>query len=169
MHQVIRRAIEHHLPIQIHTGLQEGNGNLVANANPLHLVNLLIEYPEARFDLFHAGYPYQSQMATLGKNFPNAYVDLCWLHVISPWVARQTLHEWIETVPANKIFGFGGDYIFVEGAYAHSRLARDNVAAVLTEKVEAGYLTEEEAVALANKLLRENALRFFRLCKEVSS
>jgi predicted TIM-barrel fold metal-dependent hydrolase len=163
MHQVIHRAIEQHLPIQIHTGLQEGTGNFLANANPLHLVNLLIEYPEARFDLFHAGYPYQSEMATLGKNFRNVYVDLCWVHVISPWVARQTLHEWIETVPANKIFAFGGDYLFVEGAYAHSRMARSNVAQVLAEKVEAGYLTEGEAIALGHKLLRENAARFFRL------
>jgi hypothetical protein len=88
---------------------------------------------------------------------------LCWLHVISPWVAQQTLHEWIETVPVNKIFASGGDYVFVEGTYVHSRLARDNVAAVLTEKAEAGYLTEEEAMALASKLLRDNALRFFRL------
>lgn len=84
---------------------------------PLHLVNLLLEYREARFDLFHAGYPYQGEVAALGKNFPNVYVDLCWLHVISPWVARQTLHEWIETVPANKILGFGGDYLFVEGGF----------------------------------------------------
>ncbi len=163
MHHVVRRAIEHDLPIQIHTGLQEGNGNLLANSHPLHLTQLLIEYPEARFDLLHAGYPYQSQMATLAKNFPNAYVDLCWVHVISPWVARQTLHELIETVPANKIFAFGGDYIFVEGAYAHSRLARDNVAQVLTEKIEVGYLGEEEALGLAHKLLRDNARQFFRL------
>ena len=129
MHQVIRRAIAHRLPVQVHTGLQEGNGNYLAHAHPLQLVNLLIEYPEARFDLFHAGYPYQSEMATLGKNFPNAYLDLCWVHVISPWVARQTLHEWIETVPSNKVFAFGGDYLFVEGAYAHAHMARDNALA----------------------------------------
>ena len=66
-------------------------------------------------------------------------------------------------MPANKIFGFGGDYIFVEGAYAHSRMARDNVAQVLAEKVEVGYLDEGEAVALAHKLLRENAVQFFHL------
>jgi predicted TIM-barrel fold metal-dependent hydrolase len=163
MHQVIHHAIEAHLPIQIHTGIHEGNGNFVANGNPLHLVNLLVEYREARFDLFHAGYPYQSEMATLGKNFPNAYVDLCWVHAISPWVARQTLHEWIETVPANKIFAFGGDYRFVEGTYGHACMARSNVAKVLAEKVETSYLTEDEAVALAHRLLRENAVQFFRL------
>ena len=165
MHQAIQRAIENHLPIQFHTGLQEGNGNYVAQSNPLHLANLLLEYHEARFDLFHAGYPYQSEMATLGKNFPNAYVDLCWVHVISPWVARQTLHEWIETVPANKIFAFGGDYIFVEGAYSHACMARRDVAEVLTEKVEGGYLGEDEAIALAHKLLHDNAAQFFQLSK----
>ncbi len=163
MHQAIRRAIEHRLPIQVHTGLQEGSGNFLVNANPLHLVNLLIEYREARFDLFHAGYPYQGEMAALVKNFANACADLCWVHVISPWVARQTLHEWIETLPANKMFAFGGDYIFVEGAYAHARLARDNVAQVLAEKVAAGYLTEDEAVVLAHKLLHDNAAKFFGL------
>ena len=163
MHQVIRRAIAHELPIQIHTGLQEGNGNRLSNAHPLRLVNLVAEYREARFDLFHASYPYQGEAATLGKNFPNVYLDMCWLHVISPWVARQTLHEWIETVPGNKIFAFGGDYLFVEGAYAHSRMARDNVADVLAEKVADGYLREDEAIALAHGLLRDNALTFFRL------
>jgi len=163
MHQVLRRAADYGLPIQIHTGLQEGTGNFLSNAHPLQLVNLLIDYPEVRFDLFHAGYPYQSEMATLGKNFPNAFLDLCWVHVISPWVARRTLHEWIETVPGNKIFAFGGDYLFVEGAYAHARLARDNVAQVLAEKVTDGYLTESEASSLAHALLRDNAMSFFRL------
>ena len=168
MHQAIQRAITHDLPIQIHTGIQEGNGNFLANAHPMHLVNLFIEYPQARFDLFHAGYPYQSEMAVLGKNFPNVYLDMCWLHAISPWVARQTLNEWIETVPANKIFAFGGDYIFVEGAYAHAQWARKNVAMVLTEKVETGYLVENEAVELAHLIFHHNAAQFFDLSLECS-
>ena len=163
MHLVVHRAIELNLPIQLHTGFQAGNGNFLVNSHPLHLVNLLIEYPDARFILFHAGYPYQSEMATLGKCFPNVYVDMCWLYAISPWVARQTLHEWIETVPANKIFAFGGDYNFVEAAYAHARIARDNLSKVLAEKVETGYLTEDEAVMLAHQMLHDNALQLYHL------
>lgn len=163
MHHVIRRAIDHNLPIQIHTGLQDGNGNFLVNSNPLHLANVFIEYPEARFAVFHAGYPYTGETATLAKNFPNVFVDLCWVHIISPWIARQTLHEWIELIPGNKIFAFGGDYIFVEGTYAHARMARDNVAKVLTEKVETDYLTEDEALRFAHGLLRDNAVQFFSL------
>ena len=162
-HQAIRRAIEHHLPIQVHTGLQEGSGNYVVDANPLHLVSLLLEYREARFDLFHAGYPFVSESATLAKNFPNVCLDMCWVHIISPWVAQHALHEWLETVPANKILAFGGDSLFIEGVYAHARMARGNVARVLAEKVEVGYLDEDEAFSLAHKLLHDNAAHFFGL------
>jgi predicted TIM-barrel fold metal-dependent hydrolase len=163
MHQVIRRAISYNLPITIHTGLQEGNGNIITNANPVHLVNLFLEYKEAKFDIFHGGYPYTSELATLAKNFQNVYIDMCWLHIISPNVSRRALHEWLETVPQNKIMGFGGDYIFVEGAYAHSRIARENIARVLIEKVEEGYLNEQEALKIANRLLRENPKELFNL------
>ncbi|GAI88519.1 unnamed protein product, partial [marine sediment metagenome] len=52
MHQIIQRTIEYNLPIQIHTGLQEGNGNIITNSNPTHLINLFIEYNRAKFDLF---------------------------------------------------------------------------------------------------------------------
>lgn len=163
MHEVIRRAISYNLPITIHTGLQEGNANIISNANPVHLVNLFLEYKEAKFDIFHGGYPYTSELATLAKNFQNVYIDMCWLHIISPYVSRRALHEWLETVPQNKIMGFGGDYIFVEGAYAHSRIARDDIAKVLSEKVEEGYFSEEEALNIAYRLLRDNPKELFNL------
>ncbi len=163
MHQVIRRAIEHGLPIQIHTGLQEGTGNVVTNSNPTLLVNLFLQYPRARFDLFHTGYPYHSELATLAKNFPNVYADMCWMHIISPWMAARVLHEWLETVPASKILGFGGDFVIVEGAYAHARLARQVICRVLAEKVEEGYCTAQEAVAFGRMILRENARELFGL------
>jgi predicted TIM-barrel fold metal-dependent hydrolase len=163
VHEIIRGAIEHDLPIQIHTGLQEGNQNLLSNSHPLHLVNLFMEYREARFDVFHGGYPYTGELLALAKNFPNVFLDLCWLHIISPTAATRVLHEAIETVPANKIFAFGGDFMIPEGVYGHSVLARQVISRVLTEKVEDGYLTEDEAPALARRMLRDNPAALFRL------
>lgn len=163
MHQVIRRAIDHALPIQVHTGIQEGNANLITNSNPTHLTNLFLQYPEADFDVFHAGYPFTSETAVLGKTFPNVYIDLCWVWAMGSGLAQRILDEWTEIVPANKIFAFGGDYIFVEGAYAASRLAREGVAHTLAKKVREGYLRETEAISLATKILRENARTLFRL------
>jgi predicted TIM-barrel fold metal-dependent hydrolase len=163
MHQSIRLAIEAGLPMQIHTGLQEGNENIITNSNPTFLVNLFIEYREAKFDLFHGGYPYIHEWATLAKNFANVYADMAWVHIISPEIGRQQLHELIETVPGNKIMAFGGDAITVEMAYAHSRMARQVVARVLSEKVDDGYLNEDEAIGLAGKVLRDNPTELFKI------
>ena len=135
--------------------------NLVTNSNPTHLVNLFIDYGEAKFDILHGSYPYTAELATLAKNFHNVYVDLCWLHIISPSHARRALSEFLDTVPSNKILAFGGDYRFVEGVYGHAVIARQNVAKVLTEKVEEDGYEEMEAIHLAKRLLRDNAIELF--------
>ena len=115
-HAVIRAAVDLNLPIQIHTGMQTGSGNVIANSRPSLLTNLFMRYQKARFDIFHAGYPYHSELAVLTKNFPNVYANLCWLPIISPWMAERVLSEWLEVIPISKIFAFGGDYTIVEGA-----------------------------------------------------
>jgi predicted TIM-barrel fold metal-dependent hydrolase len=161
VHKIIQLAREKGIPIQIHTGLHEGNENVITHSNPTLLINLFREYREVKFDLFHGSYPYVGELAALAKNFQNVYIDMCWLHIISPHGAREALAEWLDTVPWNKIFGFGGDYAFVEGVYGHSVIARENIARVLTEKVEEGSFTEGQAVHLARRLLRDNAMEFF--------
>ncbi len=163
MNQIARLAGERGLPVQIHTGLQTGFGNDITRSKPTDLVNLAMEYPKTKFILFHGSYPYGPELATMAKNFANVYIDMCWLHIISPKVAREYLSEWIETVPANKIMGFGGDYLFVEGAYAHAEMARENVAHVLAQKVLDGYCSEADALGLARKILRQNAVTLFGL------
>jgi len=161
VHKLIQLAIKHNLPVQIHTGVQEGNENLITSANPTRLVNLFMEYKDAKFDILHGGYPYVDELAVIAKNFPNVYVDMAWLHIISPSVARRALSEWLDTVPSNKILGFGGDYRFVEGVYGHSVMARENIAWTLAEKVEDEGYSLKEAEQLAKKLLRDNASNLF--------
>ncbi len=58
---------------------------------------------------------------------------------------------------------FGGDYQHVESIYAHSVMARRVVSKVLIEKVANGYITETEAIDIANRILRENAMEVFKL------
>ena len=161
VHKMIEIAERHGLPVQIHTGLQEGRGNYIVNSRPTDLANLFFEYPKCRFDIFHGGYPYSRELATLAKNFQNVYVDMCWMHIISPTASRAMLHEWLDTVPESKILAFGGDYCFVEGVYGHAEMARENVAKVLTERVRWGWMAEDEAIPLAVKLLRTNAAELF--------
>jgi hypothetical protein len=147
---LVALAAERDLPLQIHTGLQEGNGNYIENSKPTLLTSLLLDFPSARFDLFHAGYPWSGELSALAKNFTNVYADLCWTSAVSPAFSARTLDEWIETIPSNKILAVGGDSNYVEGAYGHT-------------KVESGYCTLAEAQWLAERILRENARELFRL------
>lgn len=163
MHRVLDLVDEYDLPIQFHTGLLAGNGNTLTNSKPTHLTNLFMEYPEVDFILFHGGYPYGGELGALAKNFPNVFIDMCWMYVISPSYSERYLHEWIETVPANKIMAFGGDYSLVESVYAHSVMARQIISNVLIAKVGSGYLTEKEAIHIANLILRDNAIQIFQL------
>ena len=161
VHKMIQLAVKYSLPIQIHTGFQEGNQNILSNSDPMHLVNLFLEYKDAKFDIFHGSYPYLSELSVLAKNFPNVYIDMAWLHVCSPSASRRALSEWLDTVPGNKIIGFGGDYRVVEGVYGHMVMARENIASALADKVENDGYTMDEALFLAKRLLRDNALELF--------
>ena len=167
MHRLLRLAEEADLPFQIHTGIQEGNGNDIRNSDPKLLIPLFQEYPRVRFDIFHSGYPFLSDLTVIAKNFPNVYIDMCWMHIISPTAARRALAEYLDAVPANKILAFGGDYCFAEGVYGHQKIARKNVAVVLAEKVCDGYWTLAEAEEIAVRLLQQNPIELFRLTREI--
>ena len=97
----------------------------------------------------------------IAKMFPNAFVDFCWTHILSPASARRALDEIIDAVPANKILGFGGDYRHVELSFAHSLIARDNIARVLSARVENHLLSEDDALLLARSFLHDNPAALF--------
>ncbi|MGD0803945.1 MAG: amidohydrolase family protein [Candidatus Bathyarchaeia archaeon] len=161
VHIAIQEAEKRRLPIQIHTGLQEGNENILSNSNPELLVNLFMEYRDAKFDIFHGAWPYCNQLSALAKNFPNVYLDMSWMHIISPSRSRSALYEWLDEVPVNKILGFGGDFLCVEGTYGHTVIARENIAKVLALKVEDGDFKLEDAKKYATWILRKNAEELF--------
>ena len=115
------------------------------------------------FLLMHGAYPYGGELSALAKGFRNVYIDMSWMYIISPSYSARYLHEWLETVPANKILAFGGDYHNVENTYAHSLMARAVISKVLKENVGTGYLTEEEALEIAQWIMRDNAIAFFKI------
>ena len=163
MHRVLDLAQANHLPVQIHTGLQNTTGNVIENSKPTNLVNLFQEYPEVKFILFHGSYPYGGELATLAKNFRNVYIDMCWVQIISPSYSERYLNEWLETVPASKIMAFGGDQANIELVYSHLLIAKQIISNVLTAKVRDGYFTEAEAIKTAQMILHDNAVRILNL------
>ncbi len=163
MFELVTRAEAVHLPMVFHTGLQAGNYNRIANANPLLLQPLIEEFPRARIDLFHGGMPWVREIAVLAKYFPGVHLNMAWMHIINPAQARSALSEWLDMVPNTKIFGFGGDYNTVEKVYGHLTLARQNIAAVLADKIETGAMSRAEASLVARRLMFDNPRDFYGL------
>jgi len=159
--QIVGLAQEKDMVLQIHTGLQEGNGNRLMNSHPLHLNEILLDFPRMRFDLFHIGYPYQAELGVLCKMFPHVSIDMCWAHIISPAACRQILAEWLEFIPYTKICGFGGDYRVLDGVYGHQLMARRNIAQVLEDKVRAGLFGIATAREIGKAILHDNPARIF--------
>jgi predicted TIM-barrel fold metal-dependent hydrolase len=163
MFELLARLEAVRLPMVFHTGLQAGNCNRIANANPLHLQPLLEAFPRARIDLFHGGMPWVREIAVLAKYFPGVHLNMAWMHIISPVQARSALAEWLDMVPNSKIFGFGGDYSIVEKVYGHLKIARRNIGLVLAEKIRTGAMSRQDARAVGRRLMFDNANEFYRL------
>jgi len=161
-HWIIRKSIEYDLPIQIHTGYLAGNGNVLDNGQPLKLNNLFLKFPDAKFVLFHGGFPWTGEYAALGKMFPNVYLDIVWLPQISREEAVKSLDVMFDCVPYNKFF-WGGDCHFVEESTGSLEYAKDVVSEVLAKRVERGLLTREVAFEIIDRIFRGNAVEVFRL------
>ncbi|MBM4078835.1 MAG: hypothetical protein FJ278_03980 [Planctomycetes bacterium] len=150
------------LVFQIHTGVQ-GNWGNIPDSDPLRLIPLLNKHRSTRFDLFHAGYPYSREIGMLGKHFPNVWLNMCWMYLITMEGSRQTLSEWIDLVPGARILGFGSDVHWPEMIYGHLLMARSCLADVLAEKVRRDFLSEEAALSLTRQMLRDNGMELYRL------
>ena len=162
-HYILDIANRKNMIVQIHTGIQEGSGNILSNSNPELLSNLFLEYPDVTFDIFHISYPYQNELTVLAKNFANVFIDMCWAHIVSPNASVNALLEWFDTVPLNKVSAFGGDYIFIDGVYGHLKLAQQDMAKALSVKVGEGLFDVDKAKEVAKMLFHDNPKDIFRL------
>jgi predicted TIM-barrel fold metal-dependent hydrolase len=156
-----RAASAADLTIQFHLGLRAGNWGGLEGSTPAPMVALLRAFPEARFDLSHSGYPYLREGGVLAKTFPNVYLNLSWIHIVSPVGVRGALSEWLQMVPYNKIIGFGDDVYYPEIVYGHLKIARQNVAIVLAQATEEGVCTEEGALDVARAVFYDNPKKLY--------
>lgn len=164
-HRIVQRAIDHDLPIAVHTGM------LAASADPRANVALMAgvfeAYPAARFDLYHLNYPWTEDLIAVLKRFPNTWANCAWTHVVDPHGTVEFLRRAVGTIPANHIFGFGGDsYILPEPVVAHLHIARRNIAVALSGAVEVGMCSSDSCIEIARLWLHENPREFYRLPSE---
>jgi predicted TIM-barrel fold metal-dependent hydrolase len=103
-------AVEHNLPVLLHTGT-----TFIAQAPlectlPRHLDPVATRFPDARIILAHLGHPYEGECVAVVRKHPNVYADISALHY-RPFQLYQSLMLVQEYGVWDKIL-FGTDYPF---------------------------------------------------------
>jgi len=162
-HQYLRRIEAECLPLQVHTGYLAGVRGVLNNIRAMEMVPVFIRYPRVRFDLFHAGWPYVEEHAVLGKEFPNVWLNMCWMWAMNPVTAARALESWLACVPHTKIFAYGGDTNSPICEYAYAQQARAGIARVLERIARRGGMTAAGAKEVAADIMLHNGCRFHGL------
>ncbi|HPC78207.1 MAG TPA: amidohydrolase family protein, partial [bacterium] len=163
-HQFMNFARELKLPVQIHTGHMAGIRNRIEKTNAVLLTNVFELYQDLKFDLFHGNWPYIGEMLFLTKNYPNVYMDLCWVNIIDPIYSEELYSRAILTTPHTKINGFGGDYFDVpEYIVSHLKICRENITRALVRLIKMGWIDEGSALEIAKDWLFNNPKSLFNL------
>ena len=162
-HRLIQRAADEGLPVQIHTGYLAGNWGSLAGTRALNLLPIFDKYRSVRFDLFHASWPWASELGAIAKNYPNVWADLCWAWAMNPAESERALSEWLDGVPMNKIFGYGADTRLPWCNVGYSLQAKEGIARVLERKIAVGDFSERTAQEAAERIMLANGEEFYGL------
>ncbi len=155
--QLCRIAAEEDLPFQCHTGLGQ-----IDRTNALQLLSAIRQNPETRFVLFHGGYPWTADIAALAHNFPNVYVDLCWLPILSTSAAERFLNEMLDVTTADKLT-WGCDTWTPQESYGALLAMRTVLCRTLATRVDLGLTDLEGALDLVARILSENASALYKI------
>lgn len=165
----VRKATECSLPVKLHTGYYFGHSSMPLGRlinNPGAATELCRLAPETRFVFMHICYPYYEEMISIAKQWPNAYMDMCWSWIINPVAAKDFLKKYLVTAPANKVLTFGGDYIPVEPVLGHAAVARNGISLALAELVEEGWMSLADALEIIDPIMHGNARGIFNLAEK---
>ncbi|MCX5771689.1 MAG: amidohydrolase family protein [Candidatus Hydrogenedentes bacterium] len=164
MHYCIDKSAEKHLPVKLHTGYFAGHNGMPLEwlrRNASDMCPTLKKHKNANFVLMHIDYPYQDEAIALAKHYSNVWIDMCWAWIINPAASVRFLKEFLMAAPASKVLTFGGDYRPVEPVVGHAAIARRGVTQAITELIEEGWLSENDAPDLVDRIMRGNAHELF--------
>jgi len=163
-HYCVDKSVEYKLPVKLHTGYYAGWASMHLHRvrqNASDLCPILMAHPKAKFVLMHIDYPYQDEAIALAKQFPNAYIDMCWAWIINPAAGVRFVREFLMAASHRKLLTFGGDYGPVEMVPGHAAIARKGLAQAISSLVKEDWLNSKDVPSVIDCLMRGNAHEIF--------
>ena len=149
---------QYDLPMQVHLGTA-----IIRGSHPMNLAPLIERHPKTRFLLMHLAYPWSRDLLGMAFVYRNIWLDLTWSALLSPSHFKLAFHEAIEVLPDDSRMMFGGDNWHVEETFGTIGTFKSLIGEVLQDKISSRYFSFEHASRLASRILKDNAVDFFRL------
>lgn len=128
------------------------------------LLPLLNAFPEVTFCLSVLSESQAQELGSYGWILQNVVLSGHWWYANVPAYIAGDLAARLQSVPKTKLIGYYSDMYKLEFGLAKFNMYRRVLAEVLAgDFVEAGLGSEEDALAMARLLLRDNAVRIFGL------
>ena len=159
--QVLDVAEALELPIQFHTGFGDRDADLRA-ANPLHLRSL-IEQARCPLVLLHAGWPFYREAAHLAAIYPNVWLDLSLAIPFATTGIPAMLREVLGLAPFSKVMFATDAFTMPEIFWLAARWGRWGLGQVLDEFMAERFISSQEAWAVAEAILGDNARSLYDL------
>ena len=119
------------------------------------------ELRHARVVLVHVGYPFISEAAYLTAVLPNVYLDLSILIPLGQ-TNPSRIAQVLEMAPLTKVM-YASDVHLPDMYWLSAKIGKTMLGQALSQIVDAGALTEEEAYNGGELILTENAKRLFKM------
>jgi predicted TIM-barrel fold metal-dependent hydrolase len=165
LHVAFAEATRQEVPVQFHVGYGDADTDLLLGS-PLHL-RAVLERPEYRgmpVVLLHECYPYTREGGYLAAVYENVYLDLSYgIPLLGYSEMLSFTHQALSVAPMSKLL-YSSDGIGVPELHWMSAIdGRHVLGQVLGELVAHGELSIPEAEVAGEDVLRENAIRLYRL------
>jgi predicted TIM-barrel fold metal-dependent hydrolase len=165
LHVAFAEAARQEVPLQFHVGYGDADTDLLLG-NPLHL-RAVLERPEYRgmpVVLLHECYPYTREGGYLAAIYENVYLDLSYgIPLLGYGEMLSFTREALGVAPISKLL-YSSDGIGVPELHWMSAIdGRHVLGQALEELVAHGELSISEAEAAGEDVLRNNAVRLYRL------
>ena len=145
-------------------GVYQGQDLFDQRTSLLQYRELFNAFPEVTFPISVLTSGQNQELVAYSWIFPNVVTNGHWWYSNIPAYIRRDLGERLQAVPKTKQIGYYSDAYKLEFVLPKYGMYRRILAETLAKDfVEAGRLTEIEAVTLGTRLLRDNVRELFRV------
>jgi len=114
---------------------------------------LIEERPDLHFNMLNGFEADEPALASLCVAYPNVSLGGYWWHTFYQSVMHNAWQRRLDVVPATNLMGFFSDGYCAEWIYGRALMTRRVMANMLAERIERGFCSFDEALAIARTTL----------------